>query len=117
LYPSAGSLQVKSFHPWREHPIGGKMVLAFTSERKRLERRKSMPTKIENLPSKPLIDRIAEFTKKLPDGEGWTVAEVALKHGASATQVTRLAAKMGIKMENKWFFVNPKTRQKYANKN
>lgn len=76
-----------------------------------------MPTKIENLPSKPLIDRIAEFAKKLPDGEGWTIDEVSEKTGASASRLRELAPKMGVKIVSKWFFVNPKTRQKYANKN
>lgn len=76
-----------------------------------------MPTKIENLPSKPLIDRIAEFTKKLRDGEGWTIDELSVRMLASASRLRELAPKMGVKIGSKWFFVNPKTRQKYANKN
>ena len=76
-----------------------------------------MPTQIENLASKPLEQRIAEFAKKLPDGEGWTAYEVSEKINGSVTQVKRYAADYGIKRDGRWFIVNPKTRQKYADKN
>lgn len=76
-----------------------------------------MPTQIQNLASKPLEQRIAEFAKKLPDGEGWDVSEIMAKFNASRAQVGRIAAKIGVKRAARWFIVNPKTRQKYADKN
>ena len=76
-----------------------------------------MPMQIENLASKPLEQRIAEFAKKLPDGEGWDVSEIMAKFNASRAHVGNIAARIGVKRDARWFIVNPKTRQKYADKN
>ena len=73
-----------------------------------------MPTQIAKLPSQTLTERITAFAKSLPDGEGWTVAEVMEKFKASRPLVGQLAPSIGIKRDALWYIVNPKTRAKYA---
>ena len=73
-----------------------------------------MPTQIAKLASKTLTEQVADFAKKLPDGEGWTVTEISEKLGVSLPVVRALAPQLGIKREGRWYIVNPKTRAKYA---
>lgn len=73
-----------------------------------------MPTQIAKLASKTLTEQVADFAKKLPDGEGWTILEVAEKLSVSAPLVRALAPQLSIKREGRWYIVNPKTRAKYA---
>ena len=76
-----------------------------------------MPSQIASLSSKPLTERIREFVNTLPDGEGWSTKEMIGKFNASPSVIKGIATRLGIKREGKWFFVNPKTRAKYAPKN
>jgi len=76
-----------------------------------------MPTQIASLSSKTLTERICDFVKTLPDGEGWSTTEMIERFNASPSIVKDTATRFGIKREGKWFFVNPKTRAKYAQKN
>jgi hypothetical protein len=76
-----------------------------------------MPTQIASLSSKTLTERIRDFVKTLPDGEGWSTSEMTEKFNASFSIIKINATRLGIKRDGKWFFVNPKTRAKYAQKN
>lgn len=76
-----------------------------------------MPSQIASLSSKTLTERIRDFVNTLPDGEGWSTSEMIEKFNASPSIVKDTATRLGVKREGKWFFVNPKTRAKYAPKN
>jgi len=76
-----------------------------------------MPTQIANLSGKTIAERICDFAKKLPDGEGWSIAETAEKLSVSDSATNVAARKIGIKRGGVWYLVNPKTRAKYAKKN